>query len=249
VPPAVELFQGSVGGDPVLEVALAGALLDAVARGEHGPTLRSYRPPPTVAFGRQDAFLAGFPAAAEAARLHGFTPALRAPGGHAAAYDEGCLVIDEIMPEREPIKGIRDRFADEAERQAEVLRRLGIDARIGKVAGEYCPGDFTVSARGKTKLIGTAQRIVRGAWLFSSVVVVERPARVRAVLEETYAALELDWDPRTVGAVEEEAPGLTVADVERALLENYADRYRLVPSPIAPVLLAAAAERAGQHRI
>jgi lipoate-protein ligase A len=230
-------------------VPLAVALLEAVARGEHGPLLRSYRPSPTVAFGRQDAFLAGFQAAAAAARLHGFTPVIRAPGGHAAAYDEGCLVIDEIMPERDAIKGIRDRFADEAERQAEVLRRFGIDARVGKVPGEYCPGDFTVSAHGKTKLIGTAQRIVRGAWLFSTVVVIESAARVRAVLEETYAALELDWDPRTVGAVAEEAPRLTVADLEHGLLESYAERYRLVPSQIGPEMVAAAAGRVGQHRI
>ena len=57
---AVELLRGALGAEPALEVALAATLLSAVAAGERGPLLRIYRPPPTVAFGRRDAFLPGF---------------------------------------------------------------------------------------------------------------------------------------------------------------------------------------------
>ena len=82
------------------------------------------------------------------------------------------------MPAHDAASGIRQRFAAEAERQAQALRRLGVDARVGEVPGEYCPGEFTVNARAATKLIGSAQRIVRGGWMFSTVVVVASADRL-----------------------------------------------------------------------
>jgi len=71
------------------------------------------------------------------------------------------------------------------------------------------------------KLVGTAQRVVSGAWLFSSVVVVQDAEPLRRVLTSVYAALGLDWDPATAGAAEDLLPGLTVDDAEAALLAGY----------------------------
>src|SRR5438067_9379895 len=141
--------------------------------------LRIYRPPPTVAFGRRDAFRPGFGRAVAAATGHGLAAVLRAQGGRAAAYDEGCLVVDEVMPATDSMSGIQERFEDLAERHADVMRGLGVDARVGEVPGEYCPGPLTVNARGERKLIGSAQRIVKGAWLLSTVVVVDGAGRLR----------------------------------------------------------------------
>ena len=248
-PPDVDLLQGSAGADPALDVALPHALVGLVAEGRHRAVVRSYRPAPTVAFGRRDAFLPGFPDAAEAARRRGFTPVVRGAGGRAAAYNEGCLVLDEVMPADESIEGIQARFAADARRQASALRRLGVDARVGEVPGEYCPGEFTVNARGETKLIGAAQRIVRGAWLLSSVVVVRSAPALRAVLEDVYAALGLEWNPATVGAVADEAPGFAVEDVRRALLVEYARRYRLTPAPIDDLALSRARTLLDRHRV
>jgi hypothetical protein len=42
------------------------------------------------------------------------------------------------------------------------------------------------------------------------------------VLEDVYAALDLDWDPATAGAADDDVPGLTVGAVEHAVLEAYA---------------------------
>jgi lipoate-protein ligase A len=151
------------------------------------------------------------------------------------------------MPAAEAMDGIQERFADEARRQADALRSLGVDARVGEVSGEYCPGEFSVNARGRVKLIGAAQRIVRGAWLLSSVVVVQ--AALRAVLEDVYGALGLDWDPTTVGAVADEAVGVTVQDVRRALLDSYEGRYGLVPAAIGELELARARHLLGRHRV
>jgi octanoyl-[GcvH]:protein N-octanoyltransferase len=245
--PDVELVEGSAGGEPALDVALPHAVLNLLAAGRRPAWLRCYRPGATVAFGRRDAFLPGFATAAAAARRHGFTPVIRGAGGRAAAYDEGSLIFDEVMPADG--SQIRERFAADADRHARALRGLGVDARVGEVPGEYCPGEFSVNARGRVKLIGAAERIDRGAWLHSSVVVVEGAARLRAVLEEVYGALGLEWDPASVGAVAEEAPGVRIEDVRRALLAQYETRYALRPAPLTSDDLGRAGELLARHRV
>jgi octanoyl-[GcvH]:protein N-octanoyltransferase len=244
-----DLLDGRAGNDPALELALATALLQRVASGRPGPVIRIYRPLPTVAFGRRDSFLPGFAGAAAAAERHGFEPVIRSAGGRAAAYHQQCLVIDEIVPARDAMAEVDARFAAQAESQAQALRGLGIDARVGEVPGEYCPGRFSVNARGQTKLIGAAQRIISGAWLFSTVVVVDGAPRVRAVLEDVYDALGLEWDPASVGSIAAELPGITVAQVQAALLAPIAGRYRLVPSGIEDAERAAAHEQLGRHHV
>ena len=246
----MELVQNGAVGEPALELALSAALLTRVASGGRPSLLRVYVPQATVAFGRRDTFVPSFALAAAAARRRGFTPVVRSAGGRAAAYDEGCLIFEEIMHAPDSASGIHERFASEAGRQAEALRRLGVDARVGEVPGEYCPGEFTVNARGATKLIGAAQRIIRGGWMFASVVVVESTDRLRPVLEDVYAALALDWDPASVGAVADEAPGVGVDEARRSLLETYADRYELVPGgAVTDEDLAAAAALLHRHRV
>jgi lipoate-protein ligase A len=218
----VRLVRHGFPDDPALDVAVGHALLERAARGEIGPTLRVYRPGPTVAFGRLDRLRPGFRAAVAAARAHGFEPVLRQPGGRAAAYGPGALCLDVVRPEAEAIPALQARFEAAAELLAGALRAVGVDARVGEVPGEYCPGAWTVNARGRVKLAGTAQRVVRGASLLGAVVLVSGGAAVRAVLEDVYAALALDWDAATAGAAEDDVPGLSVEAVERAVLAAYA---------------------------
>jgi hypothetical protein len=49
-------------------------------------------------------------------------------------------------------------------------------------------------------------------------VVIEGGARVRDVLVPVYEALGLDWSPATAGACDDERPGLTVAEVQAAIV-------------------------------
>lgn len=244
-------MEGSAGSDPALDVALQEALLHRVAEGRRAPALRCYRPRPTVAFGRRDRFLPGFSEAAQAARRHGFTPVIRGAGGRAAAYDEGCLVLDEIMPAVDSIAGIQARFADSAALHARALRALGVDARVGELPGEYCPGAFSVNARGAVKLVGAAQRIIRGGWLLSSVVVVRAAAgaAVRAVLLDVYDALGLDWDPETAGSLAGEVPRVDLDDVHGALLREYEREYALAGASLTAAELAAAGEILDRYRV
>ena len=197
------------------------ALLTRVGAGELPTTLRVYQPAPAVAFGKLDTLRPGFSRAVAAARAHGYEPVLRLPGGHAAAYHGQSLCIDVVWALDDPIPGTHERFAAEGERLAGALRTLGVDARVGEVPGEYCPGAYSVNARGRVKLIGTAQRLIRGAALLGASIVVGDGPGIRAVLDEVYGALELPWDASTAGAIDEEVPGVMVDAVREAVLGAY----------------------------
>lgn len=218
--------EKSLGAGRDLEFGLE--LLARVKEGDLGPTLRLYRPAPTVAFGQRDTRLPGFEAAAQACRANGFEPLVRRAGGRAAAYHEGTLVVDHLEPDADAIAGSKTRFSYFGELFAEALRSVGVEAAVGEIPGEYCPGEFSVhgtdpaDGRHQVKLVGTAQRVVAGGWLFSSVIVVENSAPIRKVLTDSYAALGLDWNPATAGAVDDLVPGVDVAAVEDALLATYA---------------------------
>jgi octanoyl-[GcvH]:protein N-octanoyltransferase len=234
---------------PSLEVAVSHALVERVNEGAPGAVLRLYRPARTVAFGRLDALRPGFAAAAAAARAHGFEPVLRAPGGHAGAYHDGCLGIDEVLGEADPIAGMHDRFARSGERMAAALRTLGVDARVGRVPREFCPGEFTVNARGRVKLVGTAQRVMRHGSLLAASVAVHDAGALRRVLTDVYAALELDWDTATVGSVADEVGGVTLDDVERAVLAAYAGRWALAEGRLDAATLATAERLRERHEV
>ncbi len=148
---------------------------------------------------------------------------LRLAGGRAAVFHEGTLELAHAVPDPDPRRGIQARFEESAELITRALRRLGVDARVGEVPGEYCPGRFSVNAAGARKLAGIGQRVIAGGAHVGTVIVAEDGASVRRVLEPVYAALRLDWDPATVGAVEH--PWDAVRD---AVLAEYAERYELV---------------------
>jgi lipoate-protein ligase A len=217
----MRILRGGGPGTAAGELDFSRELLRAVAAGEGEPTLRVYRPPPTVAFGKLDAIRPGYEAARAAARAHGFEPVLRAPGGHAAAYHEQSLGLDRVLAAADAIPHVHEWFREAADILADALRSLGVDARVGAVEGEYCPGAYSVNARGRVKLAGTAQRVIRGASLLGATIVVRDGERVRAVLRDVYRALELSWDESTAGAVEDEVPGATVDAVESAVLAAF----------------------------
>ncbi len=205
-------------------------LLSEVKAGRQDAMLRLYRPEPTVAFGQRDTKLPGFAAAQQAALANGFVPAIRRAGGRAAAYHPGTLIVDHIQRQDDAIAGAKARFGFFGDLFASALQSLGVDAGVGEIPGEYCPGEFSVFGRNATtsiKLVGTAQRVVSGAWLFSSVIVVQDSAPIRKVLLDCYAALGLDWDPATAGAAEDLLTGLTVEDVEAAVLTAYTQHTQL----------------------
>jgi lipoate-protein ligase A len=239
----MRLLRAAFPDRPDVDAAFGEALLSSALG---GPVLRVARPGPTVGFGRLDRIRPGFADAAVVARAHGFTPVLRTPGGHAAAYHHGSLLIELVAPDEDPVPGMQRRFAEMAETLVTALRSLGVDARIGPVEGEYCPGDHSVNAGGTVKLAGIAQRLVSRAWMVGAELVVEDGGPIRDVLVDVYSALGLDMDPATAAAVEDVAPGVTVDDVARAVVEAFPISSRMV---LDDGLLAAAEARAAKHAV
>ncbi|WP_460666396.1 lipoate--protein ligase family protein [Kribbella swartbergensis] len=239
--------MGGGGGDGAVELAGAQALVRRVSAGEVTEALRVYRPSaPVVVFGRRDTRLPGFGPAVRAARAAGFEPLVRAVGGRPVAYTSEALVVDHVKQERLAPDGLETRFKQFGLMYADVLRALGIDARVGAVPGEYCPGAHSVNARGVVKLAGTGQRVVPNGWLFSALIVVGDDARLRPVLTEIYAQLELPFDPASVGSVSSEVPDLTVDAVQHQLLEAYGATS---PQPPDAETLKLATELAADHRV
>ncbi len=226
------ITTASFTGDAYLETAVSAALLRRVARGELPATARLNRTGPILAFGKLDRLRPGYRRAVEIAEAAGYAPVERIAGGRAAVFHPGTISLSVASRVDGPggaYRGTRERFATLADLIAEALAGVGVDARVGAVAGEYCPGEFSVNARGAVKLAGIGQRVVAGGAHVGAVVVVRGADRINDVLDPVYEALELESDPaatgsvaRELGADDEPLP----ADRPDPLIDAVADRLR-----------------------
>jgi octanoyl-[GcvH]:protein N-octanoyltransferase len=246
---SVALVRRSFPDRPALGVAVSRAILMRVAAGELPPTVRLHRPSRMLAFSRQDRASAGFPNAVMAAHERGFAPVLRLAGGRAAVYHEGTLACSWAVPDRSPPRRTTARFAELAELLVRALRPLGVDARIGEVPGEYCPGAWSVNARGRTKLAGIGQRLIAGAAHRGAVIVASGAERIRDVLVPIYEALDLAWNPATAGSVEDEIGEVALERVADAILSELSGLYEVVEGDVDDATLALAAELEHEHAL
>jgi octanoyl-[GcvH]:protein N-octanoyltransferase len=235
--------------DPALGTAVSHALLTRVGAGESAATFRLHVAQPVLSFGKQDALVPGFRRAVAAAKDAGFAPVLRLAGGRAAVFHEGTLALAHATPETSPREGTRERFAATAGLLAEAFERMGVNAQVGEVAGEYCPGTWSVNARGAVKLAGIGQRLITGAAHVGGVIVASDTARLREVLVPVYEALELDWDPASAGSVEDEVAGATAESVADAIVEVLGERYDLTETDLDEETLALANRLKPKHAI
>lgn len=222
------------------DAAVSQALLDRVDRGELDGCLRLFVPERAVVFGRQDHARPGFTDAVDAARDAGFAPVSRLAGGRAAVFHERTIALALAVPDPTPREGIRRRFEEVSTAIASALAALGVDARVGEVEGEYCPGSYSVNAGGTRKLAGIGQRLRRRAAHVGGVIVVDGADTVNRVLDPVYRALEYPVDLRVTGAVSDHA-NVGVDETLAALGEAFAAvSGGLVPTPIDEETLALA---------
>ena len=234
----LDLIDAAFPGRAAFDVAVSRALLREVAAGKRPETLRVYRPDDVVAFSTTDLRRPGFARAVHAAQRERFDAALRLAGGAAAVFTTETLAFAWCTPETDERAGIHARFARTADWVARALRRLGVDARVGEVSGAYCPGDWSVNARG-----------VRGAAHTGGVIVVGGSARVRAVLAPVYAELEFPFTPESAGAIEDEVGPVSLDAVRDALLAELPGEPDLRAVQPDPELLDHAARFESSHRI
>jgi len=187
-----------------------------------GRLVRIYRPAPTVAFSGLERRLPNFQNAVSEAVAYGFEPVVRPAGGRMVALDQDWIVVDVITPEiYQSVKHV-DVYQEFGTTFVRMLQQLGVDAAIGEVPGEYCPGEYSINSRGQVKMVGTAQRVRRGARLFSACIPFSISLSVEFMFQAINSTLNLDWKAQTLVGLNQEAPGSTITDLENALLENFA---------------------------
>ena len=236
----ITLVRDGFPDPPTLDTAVSRAIVTRVARGDLLETLRLHRPGAIVAFGPKDRLERGFSDAVRAAHERGFASIHRLAGGRAAVFHQNTIAFSWAIRDEQARLRIAERFDAIASLMAEAFRSVGVDARIGEVPGEYCPGNHSVNARGERKLMGVGQRIVKGAAHVGGVVVVGGSDRVRDVLVPVYGALGLAWDPDTTGALEDEVPGVTCDDAERAIVDAFSSRFDVLEGTVDADTLALA---------
>ena len=246
----MDLIRTSFTDDPAVGPALARILLGQVAAGQRGPTLRIARTGPAVAFGRRDTVSPGYREAAGVAAELGYPGIERLSGGRATAYVNETLVIGITLPDREPARRTGERFDWVAGTVEAALGRLGFDAAIGPLPGEYCPGDHSINLEGRVKVAGLGQRMISGAAHVGVVLTLSGSDQLRDLLVPVYRALGIEWDPSTVGSLADLAPGQT-AEFERvseAIVAAFGRQRELVERKLDPATEAEATETANAYR-
>lgn len=219
------LLGGSWPDEPGIDTALSQLILDRVSAGSMPATMRLYVPGREVAFGKRDAVTPQYPAAVAAAQDAGFAAVERLAGGRAAVFTEETIAFSLAIPDPDPRSTIYERFHLISSLMVDAFARLGVPSAVGQVAGEYCPGDFSVHHDHRIKLMGVGQRLVKNAAHVGGVVAVNRSDLLLQALIPVYRALELEWRPSTVGTLGEVRPGITNDDVIAALREQLGTQY------------------------
>ena len=223
----IKLIDGPNFVDPIRDASVAARLLKYSVENSAGAFARIYRPARTLAFTSRDSSTPGYEQAKKRARELGFEPILRSPGGRAVAYHEESVVLDLLSSDPNPHALINARFKSVGELFVESFRRLGIEARIGEIPREYCPGKYSVVGE-NVKFVGTAQRIMRGGWLLGGSVIVRNAAPVREVLGHVYQAMNVDMDQSTVAALNEYDSHLSVDDVIHSLTDVMKENFEII---------------------
>jgi octanoyl-[GcvH]:protein N-octanoyltransferase len=81
------------------------------------------------------------------------------------------------------------------------------------------------------------------------VIVVSGADRVRQVLLPVYAALGLDWEPATVGSLEDEVPGLTWEKAVEAVVAEFDRRFDLIEGDLDGDVLRLAEPLRSRHAV
>ncbi|MFC6823868.1 lipoate--protein ligase family protein [Halopelagius fulvigenes] len=199
--------------------AVTAAMLEETGR-DGVPAFRAWTPHRQVAFGRRDSHADGYGEARRAAEERGFPPVERSVGGRAVAYTgTTTLAFAHVVPTEDIRTGLDARYDAATESVVAALQSVGVAATPGEPPNSFCPGAHSVQADGK--LCGIAQRVRSDAALVSGVVVADEREELAAVLEPVYAALDVPFDPETVGSVAESGGPSDPEETLRALEASF----------------------------
>ncbi len=191
--------------------AATDALVASVAATEES-AIRVWYPHPQVAFGRRDARADGYDRARQIAADRGYPPIERGAGGRAVAFTGDVLALVLAEPADATDPGIGDRYERAIATLESALRDLGIDANRGEPPDAFCPGTHSLQTD-DGKIAGLAQRVRRQVAVVAGAVVVRDAAAVASILDPVYDALDVPFDPQSVGSLPLAAGDLDPATV------------------------------------
>lgn len=121
-------------------------------------------------------------------------------------------------------RGLEGRYATARDRLERTLESLGVTPTRDEPPNSFCPGQHGLSAEGK--LVGLAQRVRADVAVVAGLIVIDDHDAIATVLADVYDALDVPFDPASVGSLEraggEADPDAVIATVERAFLEETA---------------------------
>ncbi len=211
----VQVIDGNLTDDAPLDTAISRAILRKVSDGDLPETFQIGRPHKVVAFGRHDAITPGFRRAVSIVVRRGFDPTIRTAGGRAVVFHDDAIRFAWTVPTPDPVRTMQSRFELIADRVVDTLSSFDIEAVVGELPREYCPGKYSVSVPGTGKVMGSGQRLAPRAAQIAGVIVVKNAEAVNAVLEPVYDALGLDMDPAVTGSLSDVTNIDTSAVVDR----------------------------------
>ncbi|WP_137286426.1 lipoate--protein ligase family protein [Halorussus salinisoli] len=162
-------------------------------------SVRAWRPHRQLAFGRRDSRADDYHVAKKVADACDFAPVERSVGGRAVAYTGNTVAFAKVVPLEDMRIGMDERYETVTRAIQRALWRLGVPASRGEPEASFCPGDYSLQRDGK--LVGVAQRVRKNAALVSGVVVVRDHEEIGGVLDPVYAALDVPFDPESVGSI------------------------------------------------
>ncbi|RAW44006.1 lipoate--protein ligase family protein [Halorubrum sp. 48-1-W] len=195
------------------------------------PGVRVWAPPKQLAFGRRDVREPGYDRARRVAETRGFVPIRRDVGGRAVAHTGDSLAFALAVPRDGDGGSIDARYATIARAIRSALEGCGAGISPGEPPSSFCPGDHSlrVAASGRSeggKLAGIAQRVRADAALVAGCLVVSRhdADEIATVVESVYDALDVPFDPGSVGSVEAAGGPNDTRRVARAVEQALVER-------------------------
>ena len=240
--------------DPATAYGYVRTVFDQVASGERPATVSITPSTRHVGVTRRDTFRPGFIDAVRAAGEMDYPVLVRSSGGGATAADLGTFGFSIIRPadETERGRGISDRYDEAAAFVLGAFSLLGIEAEVGEVRDEFCPGDHSVRVgdrEGGMKVVGIAQRITRRATSVGGIVLVEGEQALARVLVRVYDAMRLPFRPQGVGSLRRAGYEAGTHDAIDAFAAEAERVYGAARVPIDEKTLALASAEGGQYLI
>lgn len=216
---------------PAAGYGYAATVFEQVASGER-PAVFSISPSTLhVGVTRRDTHRPGFDEAVRAANREGYPVLVRGAGGGAIAGGPGTFGFSIIRPpeEGEDLRlGIRKRYDEAASIALAAFARLGVEAEMGEVSEEFCPGDQSVRVGGfenGMKLSGIAGRVTRRAASVGGIVLVSGEKELARILGLVYGAMDLPFRPASVGSLQRAGSAATLEEAMEAFATEAEERY------------------------